>query len=269
MTNAPPTLPHVRTVPATAALQWLALGWGDMRKSAWLSLAHGLVFVAGGAAIAAFAWQRFWLLAGALSGFLLIAPVLATGLYALSRALERREPANFALILRTWLNWHKGRINAWDADYWCMARFGGLMALAATGWVMTSAALITLASPVPVTTPLDFVQHVVLAKNGWLFEFWLALGAMMAAPVFASTAVTMQLLLDRRIPILVAVMTSWQAVLENPVALGLWAALIMVLTLLGFATGLLGLIALVPLLGHASWHAYRALVDASAWPARD
>lgn len=269
MSAPSPLLPQVRTLPATAPLHWLALGWRDLWRTPWLSLAHGLVFVLGGVAIVTVAWNRFWLLAGALSGFLLIAPVLATSLYAMSRALENQQQATFSLILRTWLNWHKGRLHAWDAQYWSMARFGILLALAATGWVMTSAALITLASPVPIHTPSDFVQHVVLAQQGWLFELWLAVGGMMAAPVFASTAVTMQLLLDRRMTVFQAVVTSWQAVLDNPQTLALWAALIMVLTLVGFATALLGLVVVVPLLGHASWHAYRALVDASQWPARD
>ncbi|MDT8990345.1 DUF2189 domain-containing protein [Curvibacter sp. APW13] len=269
MTHADPTLPPVRTLPASAPLQWLALGWHDLRRAPWLSLAHGLAFVLGGIVITAIAGNRFWLLAGAFSGFLLVAPVLATGLYAISRALEQGQTVTFSLILGTWLNWHKGRLHAWDAQYWSMVRFGIGLALAATGWVLTSAALITLASPVPIHTPSDFVQHVVLAQQGWLFELWLAVGGMMAAPVFASTAVTMQLLLDRRMTVFQAVVTSWQAVLDNPQTLALWAALIMVLTLVGFATALLGLVVVVPLLGHASWHAYRALVDASQWPARD
>jgi len=263
------TLPPVRTLAADAPLQWLRLGWRDLCRSPWLSLAHGLAFVWGGIAITVVAWNRFWLLAGAFSGFLLIAPVLATGLYAISRALERGQATTPALLLRTWLNWHKGRLHTWDANYWSMARFGILLALAATGWVMTSAALITLTSPVPIHTPQDFVQHVVLAKDGWVFELWLAVGGMMAAPVFASSAITMQLLLDRQMPVFQAVVTSWQAVLDNTPTMAVWAALIMGLTLVGFATALLGLVVVVPLLGHASWHAYRALVDASQWPARD
>jgi uncharacterized membrane protein len=65
-----------------------------------------------------------------------------------------------------------------------------------------------------------------------------------------------------------AVQTSWSAVLANPVPLALWAALIVLLTLLGLGSWMLGLVAVMPLLGHASWHAYRDLVDASAFPER-
>jgi len=113
------------------------------------------------------------------------------------------------------------------------------------------------------------VNHVVLARRGWLFEAWLALGGVMAAPIFASSVVAMPLLLDRRVTLAQAVLTSWQAVACNPLAMGLWAALIVGFTLLGLGSVLLGLILVMPMLGHASWHAYRDLVDASGLPARE
>ncbi len=250
-------------------LVWLVLAWRDMARAGWISFAHGLLLALGGAVIVSIAQHRFWLLAGALSGFMVIAPVLATSLYALSRALERGEKADFSVVLKTWLNWQNSHFNKWGNDYWCMVQFGALLALAATGWVLTSAALITLLAPVPVNTPLDFVHHVMLAKNGWLFELWLAVGGIMAAPMFASSVVAMPLLLDRRVTLMQAVLTSWQTVIANPGPMALWAALIMGFTLLGLGSLLIGLIAVVPMLGHGSWHAYRALIDTSTLPPRD
>jgi uncharacterized membrane protein len=79
----------------------------------------------------------------------------------------------------------------------------------------------------------------------------------------------MQLLLDKHVTLMQAILTSWQVVLTNPVPMGFWAALIMGFTLLGLGSLLLGLIAVIPMLGHASWHAYRDLVDASNLPTRD
>lgn len=236
-----------------------------MAQVGWVSFAHGLALAVAGAAIVAFAQNRFWLLAGALSGFMVIAPVLATSLYALSRALERGETADFHVVTKTWLNWQNNNFNKWGSEYWCMVQFGALLGLAATGWVMTSAALITLMAPVPIHGPLDFVRHVMLAPDGWLFELWLAMGGVLAAPVFASSVVSMPLLLDRRVTLMQAVLTSWQTVMVNPVPMALWAAIIMGFTLLGLGSLLLGLIPIIPMLGHASWHAYRDLVDASAF----
>lgn len=261
--------PGIRSVALIRPLHWLALAWGDMLHCGWISIAHGLVLALVGAAMGAVFHQRFWLLAGALSGFLLLAPVLATSLYALSRARERGEETDLRVVLKTWLNWQNNHFNKWGHDYWCLVQFGALLALAGTGWVLTSAALITLLAPAPVQNPADFVHYVVLARNGPLFELWLALGGVLAAPIFASSVIAIPLLLDRRLSLLQAVTTSWQVVLANPVSMALWAAVIMVLTLLGMGTLMLGLVAVIPLLGHASWHAYRDLVDASALPERE
>jgi uncharacterized membrane protein len=102
-----------------------------------------------------------------------------------------------------------------------------------------------------------------------LFEIWLALGAVLAAPVFASSVVAIPLLLDRRVGILGAVFTSWRVVMEHPAPMALWAGLILLLTGLGMATMLVGLIVVVPWLAHASWHAYRDLVTSSTLAERN
>jgi uncharacterized membrane protein len=267
--STPSITPTVRSVGVFQCFTWLALGWKDLYRAGAASLAHGLALALFGAALIWVAHQRFWFLAGAFSGFLVIAPVLATSLYALSRALERKETADWSVVGKTWLNWQGSHLNKWGNDYWCMVQFGALLALAATGWVLTSAALITLLSPVPVLTPLDFIRTVVVARDNWIFEVWLAMGGVLAAPMFASSVVSMPLLLDRRISLLQAVLTSWRVVLANPIPMAAWAALLMVLTLLGFASLMLGLVVIIPLLGHASWHAYRDLVDSTALPARE
>ena len=269
MPKTPIPLPQVRTVGLMQPMSWLVLAWRDMARSGWISFAHGLAITAFGGAILAVAHHRFWLLAGALSGFLVVAPVLATSLYALSRALEQRQEANLGVVLKTWLNWQNSHLNKWGNDYWCMVQFGALLALAPTGGVFSSAAFITLLAPMPVETPMDFMRHVVLANNGWLFELWLGLGSLLAAPIFASSVIAMPLLLDRRASLRVAVLTSWQVVVANPLPMAFWAALILGFTLLGLGSLLLGLIFVMPMLGHASWHAYRDLVDASSLPLRD
>ena len=247
--------------------QWLVHGWNDTWRCGTISLLHGLAVTLFGQLLLMVGHDRFWLLAGAFSGLLVVAPVLATGLYAVSRALERDEPVSIRLVLRTWLSWRSHGDGAGGRD-WRLVRFGLLLGLAGTGWVLTSAALITLLAPHPVQQPIDFLRYVVLNPESTLFELWLALGGVLAAPIFASCAVSLPLLLDRRIRVLHAVMASWDSVLCNPGPLALWAGFIIVLMALGTLTGLLGLIVIMPVLGHASWHAYRDLVDASAWPER-
>ena len=257
-TFLPPVLPIAFDQP----LQWLALGFKDFSKSPWLSTLHGLVLAIWGAAITWLAHDRFWLLAGSLSGFLVIAPVLATSLYAMSRAMERGEKVDFKLLVNTWSQWQL-RLRYQPDSYWSLIRFGLLLALAATGWVITSSALITLFAPAPIHTPMDFIRHVVLNKHHFLFEIWLGLGGLMAAPVFASSVVSMPLLLDCKVGVLQAVLTSWKAVLSHPLPMVFWAFLIMGFSLLGISSMFLGLILVVPMLGHGSWHAYRQLIDVS------
>ena len=260
------TIP-VNTIELSRPMRWLVLAWQDIDRCRWVSFAHGLVPCVFGLLLLTLARNQFWLLAGAFSGFLVVAPVLATGLYASSRAIERGEKPTFKLVLQTWLSWrHHG--SSRDSKDWRLVKFGLLLGLAGTGWVLTSAALITLLSPVPIEKPLDFLRFVVLAQDNWLFELWLALGGLMAAPIFASSAIALPLLLDRRVSVLQAVTTSWQTVLANPLPMAWWAFLIMGFTLLGLCSVLIGLIAVIPMLGHASWHAYRDLVDVSALPER-
>jgi uncharacterized membrane protein len=98
--------------------------------------------------------------------------------------------------------------------------------------------------------------------------FMLMLGGLMAAPVFASSVVAMPLLLDRQLNTLQAVLTSWKVVLTHPMSMALWAFLIMGLSMMGILSLFIGLIVIVPMLGHASWHAYRDLVDTHDVPER-
>ncbi len=260
-------LPGVLPIDGKQPLYWLSLGLKDIFHAPWLSLAHGLVMAIGGGLITWLAHDRFWLLASAVSGFLVVAPVLATSLYAMSRAIERNEAVNLRLLFKTWTQWQTLQNNE-AVSYWCLVRFGVLLALAGTGWVLTSSALITLLAPVPIHTPMDFIRHVVLNTDSYLFELWLMLGGLMAAPVFASSVVAMPLLLDRQLNTLQAVLTSWKVVLTHPMPMVLWAFLIMGLSLMGILSLFIGLIVIVPLLGHASWHAYRDLVDTRNVPER-
>jgi uncharacterized membrane protein len=239
----------VRTIEATRPLRWLGLGWRDFMRCPVPGLLHGLALTLFGAVLLVLARDRFWFLAGAFSGFLLMAPIAATGLYALSRALERGEPATLGVALRSWV----------PRDH-RLVSFGVLLSIAGTGWVLTSASLITGFADAPVRNPADFIRYVVLSDRSWLFEAWLALGGALAAPVYASSVVAIPLLLDRPIGVMAAVLTSWRCVLANPVPLALWGALLIALSGLGMITGV-GLVIVVPWLAHASWHAYRELVQ--------
>lgn len=241
---------RIRTISPLQPLRWLAQGWADLLRCPLPGFLHGLLAALFGAALLALARDRFWLLAGAFSGFLLVAPLVATGLYEISRRLQAGQPATLAHALSVW--------RPKDSR---LVRFGLLLALAGTGWVLTSASLITVFAGQPVDTPADFLRVVVVHNKGHLFEAWIALGTMLAAPIFVSSVVAIPMLLDRPHSVLTAVTTSVRATLMNPVPMALWASLLLLLSLLGMATFMVGLVIVVPWLSHASWHAYRDLVE--------
>lgn len=229
-------------------LRWLVSGWADLRANPLPGLLHGLIIAIFGWLLLWLAWDRFWLLAGAFSGFLIVAPIVATGLYQVSRARSQGRKAGLGEVLSLWRS-GDGRL----------VRFGLLLALAGTGWVLTSAGLITLLSPHPIDKPVDFLRHVVLVREVGLFEIWLLMGALLAAPVFASSVMAIPMLVDTSVPVSMAVAESWRTVASRPALMALWAVIVAIVAGVGMLTGLLGLVVAIPWLAHASWHAYSEL----------
>ncbi len=248
----------VRTVPVHRPLHWLALGWRDFTHAPAPSALHGLIVAAGGIVILFVTLRHWYLLPGAFSGFVLIGPILATGLYELSRRLAAGvEIPTVVDVARAWARGTRPLV-------W----LGLLLALAATAWVLISAVLIALFVKAPITGLEDFLRHVVLSQGSNLFFVWITLGGFGAALVFAATVVSAPLLLDRDVDFTTALMTSIRAVGANPVAMGVWATIIMVATALSMATLMIGFVVAIPVIGHATWHAYRDVVDADALPLR-
>jgi uncharacterized membrane protein len=145
---------------------------------------------------------------------------------------------------------------------------GLILVLAGTAWVLVSAVLFALFVKAPIIGLESLVRHVILSEGSNLFPVWITLGGIGAALVFAITVVSAPLLLDRDVDMLSALVTSVRAVGENPLAMALWATLIMVATGLSLATFMLGFVVAIPVIGHATWHAYRDVVDASRLPPR-
>ncbi len=258
--SPPPTdrdpLP-VRRVDVTRPFTWIALGWKDFGRAFGPSLLHGLIVMIGGLTILTVALHAWPILPGAFSGFVLIGPILATGLYELSRRLEQRERPLLAHV-----------IGAWRRGTRALVWLGLWLAIAATLWVALSVVLVWNFVDAPVASLDDFLRHFVVMSRWWVFPLWVGAGALGAAIVFAATAVSVPLLLDRRIPLRAAVLTSVRAVGENPVAMALWAGIIMAAIAISMLTLMAGFAFAVPVIGHATWHAYRDLVVTDGVPPR-
>jgi uncharacterized membrane protein len=256
------TLDSTAPLPARAVapgrvLHWLALGWRDLWRSPAASLMHGVIVAVGGWLALALPASLWWLLPGAVSGFVLVGPILCTGLYELSRLQARGERPGVGAVL-----------HAWQRESRPLVRVGVLLFVLATLWVLVSALLFRLFVRAPITGPAEFLRYAVLEQGNLLFTLWLMLGGLGVAVVFALTAVSPPLLLGRMVGFRRALLTSVRAVGDNPVTMGLWAAVVMALVALSLASAMVGFIVAVPILGHATWHAYKDLVVTDGVPLR-
>jgi len=186
-----------------------------------------------------------------LTGFVWRGPLLATGCCALSRDRERGQRPRFARSLL-----------ACRENLSSFGFFGAILALLLAVWIRISMMVVALFFDGPPPHAGTLLVDVLAAPNGaWFLLTYAAAGFGIALLVFAISVVSLPLLLDRRqADITTAIMTSDRALSANRGPLLLWAALIAALTAFGFATWYVGLVLVMPLIGHASWHAYRDLV---------
>jgi len=244
-------LPSIRRVDVRAPARWLEAGWQDIRRTPIASLAYGLLFALGGDLIILSLLSHPHLLALSVSGFFFVAPLLAAGLYELSRASARGEKLIFVDSLRVF-----GR------NFQSLALFGLLLALIAMLWERLTAIAFALLGATSIDAGSVLLSELLISGEHLLFSAtWLALGAVLAGFVFSLAVVAVPMMVDRDCDPVTAMATSLRTVVANPGPLVLWAALIVTLTLTGFATLLFGLVVIMPMLGHASWHAYRELVE--------
>lgn len=259
--NAPPaaddaTLP-VRTIDVARPLAWLGAGWRDFVRSPLAGLVHGGFVALGGWAVVLLSFRYGWVAPAAFSAFVIFGPILVTGLYEISRLHARGQRAGL-----------REALTAWRRGTAPLVWLGLLLAALGTSWVLLSALLFVLFAPAPLRGPLEFLRYAVAEQGNLLFVMWAVLGGLGVAVVFAITAVSPPLLLGRRVRLRQALLTSVRAVGENPAAMTLWALVILVATSVSILTGMLGFLVTVPVLGHASWHAYRDLVDTEGAPLR-
>jgi uncharacterized membrane protein len=240
---------EIRRVPLLRSTQWLGRGWEDLKNIGRPGLAHGALIAIVGAVLLMLGSSHVYLTAAAVSGYLLVGPIMTTGVCELARRRAAREPLGFDESLQ-------GLTRNLEA----LMHFGGVLALIALLWFAMSAVLLqsVLNASVPSLAVALWGGAAQLSNTQVLA--YIACGGVLAAIVFAMSVVAVPLIIDRRASAGDAIRASVRATFTNLPAMLVWAALIVALTVLGFVTLLLGMVIVAPLLGYATWHAYRDLV---------
>lgn len=241
-----------RHLPVGAAFGWLSAGWRDLMIRPGLSLVYGLaVFVVS----VVFIWMMFalgwdYILFPALAGLMIVAPVLAVGLYAKSRAIAVGERPTIDAMLAV-----KPRAGA-------QIFFTGLLlCLLMLLWMRAAVLIYALFFGIRPFPGLDHVVSIIFTTPVGLAMLVVGslVGGLFAAFGFAISVFSIPMLLDQRTDALTAMATSMAMVWNNLVPTIAWGGIVLTLLAVSVATGLIGLIVIFPLLGHATWHAYRAV----------
>ena len=231
-------------------LRWLAAGAHDFLRAPAIGLFFGGCFVAMGWALLAVFENAPAYVIGLSAGFLLVGPFLCMGLYYVSEQLERGErPRLIDAAL------------AWRRKLDTLAIFGVVLLVLEMLWARASLVLFALTFEGTMPDFAGSLKRLVDPKNLDFILAWTALGGVFATIIFSVTVVSIPMILDRRTDAITAGLTSIRLVLDQPAVLLPWAAIIAILVVLAMLPGFAGLLVVGPVLGHASWHAYRASVE--------
>lgn len=225
-----------------APFHWLALGFKDMANAPILSLVYGVVFSLIPVAILYFVYQSgtHLVILPATVAFALIGPAFAVGLYDIAWELEKKHKPTLSHSLKSMF---RNPVGEWG--------FAVLLMVIMIIW-MRLAALVHALYPSHSSPSLEELSAFLTLGS--------FIGAVMLGSVFAISAFTPQIMMERRVDIMTAVISSINAVKENVPAMIVWALCIVTFVAIGFLTGATGFIIIMPLLSYASWHGYIAII---------
>ncbi|WP_342070718.1 DUF2189 domain-containing protein [Yoonia algicola] len=229
----------------------LRAGLRDFRRAPQFGLFFSAVYVVGGfILIWAGAGHVSWTLATSL-GFPLVAPFAAAGLYEVSRRMEAGQPLEWRGILGI----------VWNERTRQLPWLGAIIVIYFLFWTFLAHMIFALFMGLSTMTNISESLEAFLTPTGLaMIAVELGVGAVLAFLLFSMTVVSLPLVLDREVDFVTAMLTSIKAVRENLFVMLVWAMIIAVLSLLALLPWFLGLMIVLPILGHATWHLYRKVL---------
>jgi len=244
-----PVFPTLRGVGAGAPLRWIRQGLADLVACPIPSLFYGFCFAAMGLLIT-FVFEHAYQYTVALtSGFLLIGPFLAMGLYEISRRREQGAGCALAPTLTVWKR-NAGNIGI----------FAVVLGIVFLVWGRASLVVFALFYTNEMPNLTGFLTQLLALENLEFLLVYFGVGLLFSTIVFAVSVISVPLMLDRNQDAISSMLASVGALARNPGSMIVWACIIVALTVIGFMSFHLGLVVAMPIVGHATWHAYRDLV---------
>jgi len=246
--------PYVFSLPLaqlrmSAPLEWLRLGWADFQRCPRIGLFYGLCFFAMGHALLALFQKAPEYLLALSAGFLLMGPFLCLGLYDASKAMQTNDH----------LPSLRASLQAWRPTKSTMAIFAGVLLILEMLW--GRAALVVFAvSFNTMPEKANLLAMLVDPENIGFLITYTVVGAVFAGLIFVTSVISIPMIMDRQVDAVSAGLTSIRACLQNPGVMLFWGALITGIVLLSLLPFFLGLLITGPVIGHATWHAYRHIV---------
>lgn len=253
--------PVVRQISVGDIWDSIADGLRDFQKAPKFGLFFGTVYMAGGWLLYLLLrqYELEFLVYPLATGFALIAPFVATGLYDVSRRLERGEPLSWGGVLGS-IRGSSGREIVWMAL---------VMSFALIIWLDMAALLVFGFLGLGSMSLGEMITEVFTTPTGLMFlAIGNVVGAILASAIYSISVVSFPLLYDRNVDFVTAMVTSVKTVAANPMPMLVWALVIGALLLLCLASGLLALLVVLPLLGHSTWHVYRRVVGFGSAPGK-
>jgi len=245
-------IPRVNEISLESPWEWITKGWEDLKRAPKFSLTYGAFFALVSVLLTTglLAEGLFFIVPPLVAGFFLVAPMLGIGLYQISENLEEGQQVEYCQALK-----------AWKRNEYQLGAMAVVLVMVMLVWMLAALIVFALFFDNPVPTWENFIPQVFLSgENNGFVAAGILTGAAIAAFTYCISAITVPMLMDRQVDVVTAMRTSVEAVKKNWQPMSLWAALIVMFVGIGILTYYIGLIVAMPLVGHATWHAYRDLV---------